>query len=502
MSTIRRQSIISSGIVYFGFALGFLNTYLFTRQGGVFTPDEYGLVGIFTAIANIMLSFSSFGMIPFIYKFYPYYKDNLPAKKNDIMSVALLTALAGFVLVMIAGVVFKNFVIRKFGAHSAELVEYYYWVFPFGLGLTFYSLLEAYTWQLRRSVLTNYFKEVQFRLFTLALLLLSFLGILKSFDLFIKLYAFTYLLLMLILLLWLKSTRKLYFPAPPSRVTTKFLPKIRSLVVLSWAGGLVFTLSNFFAHVVIAAVVPGGLAAVGVYTLATYIGSLMQAPQRTVISASIGPLSQAWKDKDYVKINRIYHRSSINQLIFSVGVFILVWINFTDGAIAFHFEKIYLDARYVFLFVGLKLIVDMGTGVNGQIIGTSTFWRFDFFSGMLLVALTLPLNYVLAKEKGAVGPAIADLITFSIYNGVRYLFLYRKFGMQPFTIRTFYALLLGLAGYGVCHFLLLDIHGLGGIMIRSVVFIAIYLGGVIGGRLSEDLIPVWKTVRKRFGVGG
>ena len=31
MKTIRQQSIISSGIVYFGFALGFVNTYLFTR---------------------------------------------------------------------------------------------------------------------------------------------------------------------------------------------------------------------------------------------------------------------------------------------------------------------------------------------------------------------------------------------------------------------------------------------------------------------------------------
>src|ERR1700733_3683176 len=219
MSTIRRQSIISSGIVYFGFALGFLNTYLFTRQGGGFTPEEYGLVGIFTAIANIMLSFSGFGMLSFIHKFFPYYNDNLPPKKNDMMSLALLTVAVGFVLVMISGVVFSNFVIRKFGAHSAELVKYYYWIFPFAFGLTFYSLLEVYAWQLRRSVLTNYLREVQFRIFTMALLLLSFLGIMRSFDLFIKIYAFAYILLMLILLLWLKSTRQLYFVLPPSGVT-------------------------------------------------------------------------------------------------------------------------------------------------------------------------------------------------------------------------------------------------------------------------------------------
>jgi hypothetical protein len=37
--------------------------------------------------------------------------------------------------------------------------------------------------------------------------------------------------------------------------------------------------------------------------------------------------------------------------------------------------KVALD---VFLFMGLMRIVDMGTGVSGRIITTSTFWRFDF----------------------------------------------------------------------------------------------------------------------------
>ena len=72
MNTIRRQSILSFGIVYFGFALGFLNIYLFTREGG-FTETQYGLTGTFIAIANVMFSFASLGMQAYIYKFYPYY---------------------------------------------------------------------------------------------------------------------------------------------------------------------------------------------------------------------------------------------------------------------------------------------------------------------------------------------------------------------------------------------------------------------------------------------
>jgi hypothetical protein len=72
--------------------------------------------------------------------------------------------------------------------------------------------------------------------------------------------------------------------------------------------------------------------------------------------------------------------------------------------------------------------------------------------------------------------------------------------MQPFTIRSLKVLALALAGYAVCHFLLLGIHGLGGILLRSVVFAIVFLGGIIMGRLSEDVLPVWKTVLKRLGV--
>src|SRR5882757_6369968 len=122
MSTIRRQSILSSGLVYFGFVLGFFNVYLFTRDGG-FTPTQYGLYAAFMAFANIMYSFASLGMQSYIYKFYPYYNDNLPPDKNDMMTLALLTSTIGFILVMLGGFVFKDLVIRKFAANSPDLVK-------------------------------------------------------------------------------------------------------------------------------------------------------------------------------------------------------------------------------------------------------------------------------------------------------------------------------------------------------------------------------------------
>ena len=126
MSQIRKQSIISTVFVYFGFFIGFINTYLFTRNNSPFSTSEYALTNIFIAVGNIMFAFANFGMIATVYKFYPYYNDNLDKKKNDLITWALVTSLIGFLLVTLAGLFFKDIVIRKFGERSPEFVKYYF----------------------------------------------------------------------------------------------------------------------------------------------------------------------------------------------------------------------------------------------------------------------------------------------------------------------------------------------------------------------------------------
>jgi hypothetical protein len=74
----------------------------------------------------------------------------------------------------------------------------------------------------------------------------------------------------------------------------------------------------------------------------------------------------------------------------------------------------------------------MGTGVNSQILGTSIYWKVEFVTGIILLAITLPLNYFLTKEYGVVGTATANLIAITVYNFLRYFFLLKKFNLQPF----------------------------------------------------------------------
>jgi O-antigen/teichoic acid export membrane protein len=499
MSTIRRQSIVSSLIVYFGFALGLFNTYLFTRQGG-FTEAQYGLTNTFIAIASIMFAVAGMGMPGYIAKFFPYYKAHLPQKKNDQISWALLLSCLGFLIVMALGFVFRGWIFRMY-ENAPQLPRYYYWIFPFGFGFTLFYVLEAYAWQQQRAVLSNFLKEVLFRAFVTVLIVLTTFGIIDDFDIFIRIYAFLYLVLAIALLLFLYSRKELSFHFRVSRVSRRFYRKIRTLVAFVWGGGLVFNVANVFDGIVIAAVLPDGLTAAGIFYLAQNISSLMQAPQRAVISAAIGPLSQAWKDKDYGKINRIYGRSAINQLLFAAAMFCLIWLNFTDGVRTFGLRETYLQAQWVFFFLGISRIIDMGTGLNSQIIGTSTHWRFEFISGLILLALTLPLNWLLTRYYGVVGPAYSNLISFTVYNAIRFGFLWKNFRMQPFSWKTLHTLVLAAACFLISYLLFRDGEGIVWILARSLTFIALYGTGAVLLKLSPDIGPVWGTVKKRLGFG-
>jgi len=499
MSAIRRQSIISSAVVYFGFALGFLNTYLFTREGSFFSKEAYGLTGGFIAIANIMFSVANFGMPAYINKFFPYYRSHTDVKKNDMLTLALGISTVGFLFVCFFGWAFQDFVLERF-KNSPGIDDYYYWIFPFGFGLTLFAVVEAYAWQNGKSVFTNFLKEVFFRLIVTVLILLATYGVLKKLDTFIKLYALLYLLIAFILLAYLFIRQKAAPVFSISRVTKKFFNKIVTLCSFIWGGSMVFNIANVFDSIVLMAVLPNGLADLAVFTLAQNITSLIQAPQRGIISAAVGPLSQAWKDKDYERIKRIYARSSINQLLFSCAMFSLIWLNFRDGVQTFHLQQGYLQAQYVFLFLGLSRIIDMGTGVNSQIIGTSTYWRFEFVSGLLLFAVMLPLSYVLTRYLGVIGPGISNLISFAFYNGIRYLFLLKRFRMQPFTKQTALVVLTTILSFFVSHFLFKDKTGMLWMVLRSTVFVVLFAIACIYLQLSPDLQPVLQTIKKRLGL--
>lgn len=498
MGQIRKQAIVSSIVIYIGFFIGFINTWFFIRSGNnAFTPEQYGLTRLFFDVGQLMYAVASLGVIPVVYKFFPYYSDHLPKKENDLYTWSLLFPVFGFLLTIAGALYFEPLIVQKFSGRSPLFVDYYHWIFVFGFGILIFTILEGFSWTLKKTIYPNFLRETGLRILSLILILLFSFGFL-TFEQFIQLFSFQFIAIAIFLLTVLYKARDISLTFKISKVTKKFKTKMFTLAGYVYGGAIILILSQVADSIIIASVSEKGLHDTGVYNLATYIATLIQVPQRSIISITIPLLSIAWKNKNMMEIERIYKRSSINLLLLGLFISLGVWLNLKDAFQLLSIQTDYEEGIAVVLILGITKLIDAGTGINGQIIATSTQWRFEFVTGVILILLILPLNYYLVTKYSIVGSAYANLISFTIYNLIRYVFLWKKYNLQPFSIKTLLSILLGVTAYFISYYLFNHMTGWTGVFLRSSFFAIIFFAGIFAMRLTPDAMQLLEVAKKRL----
>ncbi len=240
-----------------------------------------------------------------------------------------------------------------------------------------------------------------------------------------------------------------------------------------------------------------GLGKVGYFTVAQYGSSLIQVPTRTIQNVSLGVLSQAWKDKNYHEIQRVYSRSSINLLLLSLFLFGNIWLNVLPLLNFFDIKTGFQSALSTLFVFGIARCIDGGFGVNNMIIGTSNYWRFDFISSIVLLALRLPLAWILIKQYGLIGSAFAELIAVTSYNVLRFAFLKYKFNFQPFSYKTLLSIVVAIASYGIAFYSCINLDGLLGIILRAIIFCGLMIGGIFAFKLTPDAMQLYERWVKK-----
>jgi len=494
MGSIRKQSIVSSILIYIGFLFGALNTYLFTKQG-FFTPEQYGLTQAFIAINLVFFSLANLGSPALMSRLHPYYHEKLKDNENDLLSLVLKISFVGFILLCIGTIVFKPFFIRKFSGHSLLLVDYFYWTLPYTFFFLIYFMFETQSSINKKTILPNFLKETGLRLW-ITILILLFSASLISFPVFVELFSISYLILAIILGIYLHKIGKLHFTFRSSIVTKEKSTEIRKLLMYVYAGNVIFYVAQNIDVLTISS--QHGLESTAVFALSNYIASIITVPQRGLIPISMPHLASAWKNNDIKEIHRIYSRSSINLLILALFIFLNIWLNIDDLYNFLSLSPLFQTGKYVILIIGIKYIIDLGTGINSQILYASPNWRFEFTSGIVLLFLSVPLNYFLVKQYDIIGAAIAGFIALTIYNTVRLIFIYKKFKLQPFSINSLYAIGAALLAFGITYFAFFWFHGFIAIIVRCFIFSVIFFLLVYYFKLTPDLKPVLESIKKRI----
>jgi O-antigen/teichoic acid export membrane protein len=494
MDSIRRNSIVSVASTYAGFIVGAVNILILFPL--YFSPEQIGLTRTLLDVALVLSTLCTLGSVPLTLKFHPLYRDHLPRRENDLPFLSLLPALTGAVLLLVLLPHAKPWILRKFGARSPLFVSHFDLVYPLTLGILFFTLFEAHAWSRRKAALSNALKELVMRLLT-TLLILAFGTGLVGFGPFVGMYAWIYT----VPLAWLvfALVRSGGFPIVPrfSRVTRRLWKRMASFSLFILAGALLNVVARTNDTIILASQSSGGLSDAAVFTIATYLVTVMDVPQRTLISTATPYISDAWKLRDLPRIGSLYHKTSLTLMITGIGIFSVVLLNIRDAER--FLGPAYASLGMVVLVSGIGKLIDLSTGLNSQVLLLSKHWRLDFLTNLLLVALSIPLNYWLTRRFGLMGPAYGNLIALTVYNGTRFLMIWRLFRLQPFTRRHLAALAAGAACLAAVG-LLPDTGNLyANVALRTLVFSLLFGWLIVRFRVSDDINGLFLSLRERLG---
>ena len=470
-----------------GFAFGAFSVLLYTKFG-VLTKAQVGLTKIIVDFSSLAVAFATLGSLPVLYKFYPYYNDNLSKKKNELLTLVLSFCLAGFAIFCIVGYFIKPIVIKKYNTNSPLVVDYYPYLFLFAFGMVLFTLFETLAYVKHKSIVSNFLKETALRFITVLLLLLLMFKFI-SFNGFILFYCLQFIFLFLILFFFLKKKDEVHFHFSISRVTKKFWKKMLSMQVLIYSGLIIMSLTSVIDAFILGA--KNGQATVGDFSIAQYGANLVSVPAKAMIGGSIGILTFAWKNKDFAEINRVYSRSCINLSLMAMFLFGNIWLNAVPMIDALHIDSAWKMGMNTMFFICVARTIDAATGVNSLIIGTSTFWKFEFITGMILLAVRIPTTFYLISRFGLEGSAYADIISITVYNSIRFEYLRRKFNMQPFTYKNILAIMLAVTSYYIAFYVCKDLVGFVGIISRATFFSLIMIAGIFALNLTPDAKQLW-----------
>lgn len=430
MGVIQRETVKVTIISYIGIVLGYVNkAVLFVL---LLTPEEIGLANLILSLGVLFSNLSQLGSVNAIWKFLPYFKDR---ERDQMGFFALNLYITTIGVLVFSGlyILFKDVVSGFYESQASMFVDAYYLPLLVGIPMVYFMLLESYLRALYKNVVTAFLKDILLRVLLMALIFLYWKHII-DFDLFILAVSATYLLPLLVVVLYAVRLGQLSLSTSYIRVSKRFRKIIWSFSSFSYLNQLgnnfIFTIDTLMITSYL------GLGATGVYTTVLYIVSALLVPYKSFVNVLQPKVAELWKNNDIKGMHAIYGQTSTITLFLSLFIFLGVWscldeLFFLLGA---QFES----GKDAMLAIFVGRMIGMYMGLNNTILMTSKKYRWDLYFTAFLIALVIALNFIFIPIWGLWGAAFSTTIAFAVYNMGRVAFVWFFYKIHPFRTSQVY----------------------------------------------------------------
>ncbi len=475
MGVVIKQSAGNALSNYLGVIVGAINILILYPRAFADDPDYFGLVQLIISYSLVVGTIINIGAPGIILRYFPELENE---ERPPFLGFFMLFPIP-FLAVFTGVVYFFRDEIIPFLNDQPLFQEYWFYILPLAFLSVYFEILASISYSHLKSTLPVFLKEVERRVAVSILLLLYWFDWI-NFDWFLFLYlaSISIQFAILIIHLWKNNflNLKLSFWNP------KYKPMmIYGIFMLTTTG------ANFLVNKIDSLMVGKfvNLENVAYYSIAFFIGSILNVPGKSLYTITRPFISQAFASGDMKQIEKIYKDTALNLLLIGLLLFILLWLNIDD--LFYLLPKNYREGKDVVMIIALAQLFNLASGQSGIIIATSKYYRFNVVALLFMLVVAISVNLWLIPKYGIIGAAIATVISLFFFNTMKAIFLKAKLNIIPYrpSMLLLLPLTAAVAGIG----LLADFvtNPLVNIIIRSCVMILAFVAGAYFLKISPDI---------------
>ncbi|WP_455004328.1 lipopolysaccharide biosynthesis protein [Capnocytophaga gingivalis] len=485
MGIVLRQSFKNVVATYLGFAIGALNTlFLFTY---FLSKAQYGLVSYVTSTATILSPLIAFGVSNTWVRYYSAYTDRQEQGKLNLM-LCLLPLLVILPAILLGSMAYEQ-IVQWLSAKNTEVRPYVWLIFLTAIAMAYFEIAYAWMRVQLKTVFGNFLKEVFHRVGVMLLLVAIYFGVIDFHQLMWGVF-WVYALRMLLMFVSAFYVRRPTFAwGLPQGKKEVFLYSL--FVILSGSvASVLMDIDKFMLNQYLP------ISEIAVYNVAIFTATVIAIPYRSMYQI-VSPLTaQFMNQQKPQELADLYKRSTVNTYFVSMVICVLIVVN-AQQCYALLPDKDYSTGLWVLIIISVVKLSDALVGFSNAVLLNSPYYRTVLFLGVFLVIGAVLMNRWLIPLYGINGAGVATLIAFSSYNLLKSVFVYRKYGLQPFYKETLQTTLFGLVAIGSFFFWDFPFHPLVNISLKSL-----FVGGMsvlflLKYKVSEELVRLISKFRNR-----
>lgn len=493
MGIVRKQSIIGSVFIYIGALLGFIT-------GGLLFPrnlmaEEIGLISLLVTYGVLFAQLASLGFLHTITRLFPYFRDK-EQEHNGFLFLALAVSLVGCCCMVIVYYVTEPLLLSNSAQENSLFTEYVFLIVPLFIFITFFNIIDSYTKALFNATRGIIQREVVLRILILSAFFM-YLYQVVSFEWFVYIYVLSYAVILFYMILRLMQEGELYLRPRSHKLTPDMIREIKQVSIYGMLiSAASFIILNIDRIMIEKLVLHEPLAQVGIYTTCSFFATLVILPSRPLLKITSIIVAEAWKERNMPLLAEVYEKSSVHQFIIGVLIFIGLLVNM--DSIFIILPEVFSQGFWVIIWIGLFYVCEMIAGANSLIIGNSPQYRVLSHITLGFIMLLIGLNLYFIPQYGITGAAFASFLAKSIYICVTFLYVKKRFKLQPYSSKHIKIIGVGCIACVVAFVIPQSENLFLAIVIKSSVVALVYVGLLVPLRISEDISELIAAGRKRL----